>query len=104
MPPFFLLKICIFPNRVESRFVVLKIQKSASHYTEAARDEVEMLTHICEKDPNNDHFCVHLFDNFVHHGPNGARGSLIFCQHHFSIVIFLFFLFFRDDFFSPTRY
>ncbi len=29
-----------------SRFSVLKVQKSATHYTETARDEIEILLHI----------------------------------------------------------
>lgn len=58
--------------------VALKIQKSASQYTEAARDEIELLTQIKDKDPQGNKFVVILLDNFFLTGPNGKHMCLVF--------------------------
>jgi serine/threonine protein kinase len=49
-------------------FGAMKVQKSAQHYTEAARDEVTLLSQIAEGDPDNSRHCVRLLDNFDHSG------------------------------------
>ena len=69
-------------------FVALKIQKSASHYREAAFDEIELLTcvsnaanaeqTISEYGPNFDHCIVKLLDHFDHSGPNGKHVCMVF--------------------------
>ncbi|KAG2502244.1 hypothetical protein HYH03_000730 [Edaphochlamys debaryana] len=56
----------------------LKIQKSAQHYTEAARDEITLLTQLRDGDPDNTKMCVRLYDNFEHSGPNGRHVCLVF--------------------------
>lgn len=53
--------------------VALKIQKSASQYTEAAKDEIKLLTQIKEADPEGKHFVVSLLEHFSLHGPHGKR-------------------------------
>lgn len=83
-------------------FVALKVQKSASHYLEAAYDEVEILDviaknaeneewiksllHYYEKEPEklaqgtvSDH-ChnVMLLNSFMHEGPNGRHFIMVF--------------------------
>lgn len=56
----------------------LKIQKSAQHYTEAARDEITLLSQLRDKDPENDNHCVRLYDHFEHVGPHGRHVCLVF--------------------------
>eukprot|EP01095_Lingulamoeba_sp_RSL-Kostka_P000568 TRINITY_DN1084_c0_g1_i1.p1 TRINITY_DN1084_c0_g1~~TRINITY_DN1084_c0_g1_i1.p1 ORF type:complete len:407 (-),score=150.58 TRINITY_DN1084_c0_g1_i1:51-1271(-) len=59
--------------------VALKIVKSASHYTEAALDEIELLKKCSEQTKNKDSsHVVHLLDNFVHPGPHGQHVVMVF--------------------------
>ena len=59
-------------------FAALKVQKSAPHYTEAARDEVTLLGQLRDGDPNDEHHCVRLLDHFEHLGPHGLHVCLVF--------------------------
>lgn len=61
-----------------NQYRALKVQKSAQHYTEAARDEVVLLTQLKEGDPNDSHNCVRLHDHFEHSGPHGRHVCLVF--------------------------
>ncbi|XVF46823.1 hypothetical protein PTKIN_Ptkin03bG0058900 [Pterospermum kingtungense] len=61
-----------------SRYVALKIQKSAQHYTEAAMDEIKILKQIAEGDPDNKKSVVKLLDHFKHSGPNGQHMCMVF--------------------------
>ncbi|EFJ53238.1 hypothetical protein VOLCADRAFT_78921 [Volvox carteri f. nagariensis] len=56
----------------------LKVQKSAQHYTEAARDEITLLSQLRDGDPNDEKHCVRLYDSFEHSGPNGRHVCLVF--------------------------
>lgn len=56
----------------------LKVQKSASHYTEAARDEITLLAQIRDGDPSNECHCVRVLDWFEHSGPNGRHMCMVF--------------------------
>lgn len=56
----------------------LQVQKSAGHYTEAARDEIEMLQRIAEGPPARSRHCVRLLDSFDHRGPNGLHVCMVF--------------------------
>ncbi|XP_076826709.1 dual specificity protein kinase CLK2b isoform X2 [Brachyhypopomus gauderio] len=58
---------CIDHHRGESR-VALKIIKNVEKYKEAARLEINVLQKIREKDPENKHLCVQMFDWFDYHG------------------------------------
>ena len=58
-------------------FCALQVQKSASHYTEAARDEITLLNQITNGSPRDEH-CVQLIDHFEHQGPNGKHVCMIF--------------------------
>lgn len=60
------------------RYVALKIQKSAQHYTEAAMDEVSILKQIAEGDPDDTKSVVKLLDSFKHSGPNGHHVCMVF--------------------------
>ncbi|XP_059305964.1 uncharacterized protein LOC132057388 [Lycium ferocissimum] len=61
-----------------SKFVALKVQKSAQHYTEAAMDEITILKQIAECDPDDKKCVVKLLDHFKHSGPNGQHVCMVF--------------------------
>lgn len=54
--------------------VAIKIQKSASHYTEAAMDEVEILSGM----PGKSAAIVGLLEHFTVTGPNGKHVCMVF--------------------------
>ncbi|GJQ12293.1 hypothetical protein GpartN1_g4690.t1 [Galdieria partita] len=56
----------------------VKIQKSESHYTAAAKDEIKLLSRISERDPNQEQPVLHLLDHFEVEGPNGRHVCLAF--------------------------
>ncbi|CBJ30526.1 Serine/threonine-protein kinase SRPK1, putative [Ectocarpus siliculosus] len=74
------------------KYVALKVQKSADHYTEAARDEIDLLqtvranaqtlTELASNDPTGelDPDCrtVQLMDCFDHVGPHGRHVCMVF--------------------------
>jgi serine/threonine-protein kinase SRPK3 len=75
-------------------YVALKVQKSSFHYTEAAMDEIQILSKISKSydDPRwistleqqgiplslRSSFVVQLFSHFVHKGPNGKHICMVF--------------------------
>ncbi|XP_050380383.1 uncharacterized protein LOC126797723 [Argentina anserina] len=61
-----------------SRYVALKVQKSADHYSEAAMDEITILKQIAEGDPDDKKCVVKLLDHFKHSGPNGQHVCMVF--------------------------
>ncbi|PSR98482.1 Protein kinase [Actinidia chinensis var. chinensis] len=61
-----------------SRYVALKVQKSAQHYTEAAMDEITILQQVADGDPEDNKCVVKLLDHFKHSGPNGQHVSMVF--------------------------
>jgi serine/threonine-protein kinase SRPK3 len=70
----FVLLIC----ELGQRYVALKVQKSAQHYTEAAMDEITILQQIAEGDPDDKKCVVKLLDHFKHSGPNGQHVCMVF--------------------------
>lgn len=56
----------------------MQVQKSASHYTEAARDEITLLSQISEGDPDSMKHCCRLLDSFEHSGPHGLHVCMVF--------------------------
>lgn len=58
--------------------VALKIQKSASEYSEAAKDEIKLLQAIRRKDTDAREPVISLLDHFEHFGPNGRHVCLVF--------------------------
>ncbi|CAM8879618.1 unnamed protein product [Rhodiola kirilowii] len=60
-----------------SRYVALKIQKSAPQFAEAARHEIELLSAIAKGDASNSKYVVHLIDHFKHVGPNGQHLCMV---------------------------
>lgn len=63
------------------KLVALKVQKSASQYSEAARDEIKILNEIDEKqdlDKNGNKYIVRLLNSFELKGPNGKHVCLVF--------------------------
>ncbi|KAE9600574.1 hypothetical protein Lal_00045940 [Lupinus albus] len=65
-------------DTLKSRYVALKIQKSAQHYTEAAMDEIKILKQVAEGDLDDKKCVVKLLDHFKHSGPNGQHVCMVF--------------------------
>jgi len=61
-----------------NKFVALKIQKSASQYTEAAEDEITLLWAARTTKGHAKKFVVNLLNHFVFHGPNGKHVCMVF--------------------------
>ncbi|KAI4331354.1 hypothetical protein MLD38_029546 [Melastoma candidum] len=68
-------------DTLSSKYVALKIQKSAAQFAQAALHEIELLLAIAEGDPENSKCIVRLIDHFKHSGPNG--------QHHCMVLEFM---------------
>jgi len=64
----------------DKKQVALKIQKSASHYVEAAMDEIELLNSVKDKHGNNGkwRYVVQLLDQFEVHASNGKHVVFVF--------------------------
>ncbi|GKV21890.1 hypothetical protein SLEP1_g31821 [Rubroshorea leprosula] len=60
-----------------SKYVALKIQKSAQQFAQAALHEIEILSAIAEGDPSNSKCVVQLVDHFKHIGPNGQHWCMV---------------------------
>ncbi|KAH7566164.1 hypothetical protein ACOSP7_022500 [Xanthoceras sorbifolium] len=60
-----------------SKYVALKIQKSAAEFAQAALHEIELLSAIVKGDPSNDKCVVRLIDHFKHAGPNGQHLCMV---------------------------
>jgi len=58
--------------------VALKVQKSASHYTEAALDEIRFLNKVTKTPGAGSDHVVQLYDSFKHTGPNGTHMCMLF--------------------------
>ena len=65
------------PSKSSRRFVALKIQKSAPHYLDAAKDEVQLLSAAKNKsvykDDYNENYIVQMLDSFIVSASNGKR-------------------------------
>ncbi|KAH9614381.1 hypothetical protein KSS87_002142 [Heliosperma pusillum] len=68
----------MFGFQMIQRYVALKVQKSAQHYTEAAMDEITILKQIADGDPADKKCVVKLLDHFKHSGPNGQHVCMVF--------------------------
>lgn len=56
-----------------------QVQKSAKHYTEAARDEIQLLSEIRDGVAGpRQQYCVQLRDSFEHSGPHGTHMCMVF--------------------------
>ncbi|KAG6394393.1 hypothetical protein SASPL_144977 [Salvia splendens] len=60
-----------------SKYVALKIQKSAPQFSQAAIHEIEILSAVAAGDPSNDKCTVRLVDHFKHAGPNGQHLCMV---------------------------
>ncbi|GER34865.1 kinase family protein [Striga asiatica] len=60
-----------------SKYVALKIQKSAPQFSQAAVHEIEILSAIAAGDPSNTKYVVQLVDHFKHSGPNGQHLCMV---------------------------
>eukprot|EP00466_Bigelowiella_natans_P009984 jgi/Bigna1/55672/estExt_Genewise1Plus.C_670026 len=66
------------PEKDPNKLVALKIQKSASQYTEAAEDEITLLWAARTTKGDAKKFVVNLLNHFVFHGPNGKHVCMVF--------------------------
>jgi len=66
------------PEDHPNKLVALKIQKSASQYTEAAEDEITLLWAARTTKGQAKKFVVNLLNHFVFHGPNGKHVCMVF--------------------------
>lgn len=57
---------------------MLQVQKSAQHYSEAAQDEIKLLSEIRDGDPDDNAHCCRLYDWFEHTGPHGHHICMVF--------------------------
>merc|ERR1719474_1398155 len=67
------------PEKSPRRFVALKIQKSAPHYLDAAKDEVQLLSAAkrkSESEPEN--YVVQMVDSFIVSASNGKHVVFVF--------------------------
>lgn len=64
----------------EEEYVVLKVVKSAPHYTEIAGDEIRLLETIRDSDPTDEkrERIVRLLNQFTERGVNGVHTCLVF--------------------------
>ena len=60
--------------------MALKIVKSADHYTEAALDEIKLLTAVRQSDTGDEHreHVVQMLDEFTVVGVNGTHVCMVF--------------------------
>jgi len=65
-------------DRKKKKQVALKVQKSASHYTEAAMDEIDFLNKAASIDHPGSRQVVRLWDSFKHTGLNGNHVCMVF--------------------------
>eukprot|EP01025_Chloroclados_australasicus_P005297 TRINITY_DN11539_c1_g1_i1.p1 TRINITY_DN11539_c1_g1~~TRINITY_DN11539_c1_g1_i1.p1 ORF type:complete len:781 (-),score=104.12 TRINITY_DN11539_c1_g1_i1:169-2511(-) len=76
-------------DQQNNSYAALKVQKGAQQYTEAAQDEIVLLSQIADGDTKfaqevgenyvrQNFCCVRLMDNFEHSGPNGKHVCMVF--------------------------
>ncbi|KAI9989595.1 hypothetical protein PInf_019880 [Phytophthora infestans] len=73
-------------DRETGALVAMKVQKSARHYTEAAKDEIELLectvhaarTQFESTEQQEAIKVIRLVDSFEHKGPNGVHVCMVF--------------------------
>lgn len=65
---------------IDKRYVALKIVKSASHFTETAKDEIKILKAVRDSDPSdkNRNKTVQLLNDFKITGVNGVHVCMVF--------------------------
>lgn len=63
-----------------NKHVAMKVVRSASHYTEAALDEISLLKRAVSANPDHPgrSYVVSLLDSFRHEGPNGNHVCMVF--------------------------
>ncbi|KAL7588792.1 uncharacterized protein LOC111919000 [Lactuca sativa] len=60
-----------------SKYVALKIQKSAPEFAQSALHEIQVLSTLTENDPENKKCVIRLLDHFKHTGPNGQHLCMV---------------------------
>ncbi|KAJ4776885.1 Kinase family protein [Rhynchospora pubera] len=64
-------------DTLSSKYVAIKIQKSAKEYAESALHEIDILSSIAQGDASNSKCVIKLLDHFKHGGPNGQHQCLV---------------------------
>ncbi len=64
-------------DQQEHSYVAVKFIKSAAHYTDAAKDEIEIMGSLKSEESAAAYLCS-LLDSFALHGPNGRHLALVF--------------------------
>lgn len=57
--------------------MAVKFTKSAAHYTDAAKDEIEIMGALKSDEPGAAYLCS-LLDSFALNGPHGRHLALVF--------------------------
>jgi len=70
--------VWLVSDAVTGGTAAVKVVKSASHYTDAARDEVRLLSRAKAMDPEGSKHCCRLLDSFDHVGPHGRHVCMVF--------------------------
>ncbi|CAI7827275.1 unnamed protein product [Closterium sp. NIES-53] len=89
-------------DETEKRYVALKVQKSASHYTESALDEVQLLRQqlpfslrflpswqVADGDPRNEKCVVRLLDQFRQSGSHSSHVCMVFESLGENLLLYL---------------
>merc|ERR1719204_1240854 len=66
------------PSTSSRRFVALKIQKSAPHYLDAAKDEVQLLNAAKRKSNAEENFIAQMLDAFIVSASDGKHVGFVF--------------------------
>ncbi|CAO3620598.1 unnamed protein product [Cunninghamella blakesleeana] len=64
----------------DNNYYAMKVVKSAKHYTETARDEIQLLEKVTHQNPNNieSNFVTKISDHFMIEGINGKHVCMTF--------------------------
>ncbi|KAK9069397.1 hypothetical protein SSX86_011300 [Deinandra increscens subsp. villosa] len=65
-------------DSLTSKYVALKIQKSAPEFAESAIHEIEVVSVLTKNDPDNKKCVIRLLNHFKHTGPNGQHFCMVF--------------------------
>ncbi|KAJ6244203.1 hypothetical protein M0813_21467 [Anaeramoeba flamelloides] len=65
-------------DSLKGLFVALKIVKSEQIFTQAARDEIQLLKKVIQQDQSKNSKVIRILDSFVHLGSNGKHVCMVF--------------------------
>ncbi|KAJ3438896.1 hypothetical protein M0812_14911 [Anaeramoeba flamelloides] len=65
-------------DSLKGLFVAFKIVKSEQIFTQAARDEIQLLKKVTQQDQSKNSKVIRILDSFVHLGSNGKHVCMVF--------------------------